>query len=349
MTTEAKTKTQQARAANAQPITGAAALATQAQGQAVQRAQRTPVDELKDLLGRARQQILDVIPKHLTVERLTNLALSAAAKSVDLQKCSTMSVVRAVRGCAELGLEPNTAAGQAYLVPYNVKTKGADGRETWGKECQLIIGYRGMIDLARRGGDLVQIEAHAVRERDIFDFRFGLEPKLEHVPFLRGDPGPTIAFYCIARLADGSRHVEVMSKAEVDAIRARSKAGNSGPWVSDYDEMGKKTVIRRAWKFLPISTEKISRSLAERGGDVGHLDDDRDATLDLDPVTGEIVGGSQTAQPRATKTDRLAAQLAEPVDFTEPAREEAQPAEPVPAAEPTQPEQQAERVPGAEG
>jgi recombination protein RecT len=210
--------------------------------------------QLRDLFTKAAVSMNAVATRHLTPEKLTKVALVAIGKSPDLLDCDSHSILQCVMTAAQLGLDCSGVLGSAYLVPFK-------GKAT------LIIGYRGLIDLARRSGEIDTIEAHVVREKDKFDIAFGLEPKLVHVPDLSADPGAAIIFYAIARLKDGGRQVEVMTRAEVDAIRKRSRASSSGPWVTDYDEMGKKTVIRRLTKTLPLTAELASALAAEDEGE----------------------------------------------------------------------------------
>lgn len=197
---------------------------------------------LAALLESKKPQLAQVLPKHLTPERLVKIAISAVSKNPALLNCTPESVYLSVAQAAQLGLEPGGVLGGAYLVPYK-------------STCQLIVGYRGLIDLARRSGQIASIEAHVVRRGDAFDLEFGLTPKLMHKPKLDGAPGEMQFAYAIARLRDGSVQYEVMTKAEIDAIRGRSRSGTSGPWVTDYEEMARKTVLRRLAKYLPLSTE----------------------------------------------------------------------------------------------
>lgn len=214
----------------------------------IQKMEPPPATTLAQFLEIRRAHIAEVLPKSkgLTAEKLIKLAVLATNKQPALKNCDMSSIFLALLQCAELGLEPSGTLGSAYLVPY-------------GKTCQLIIGYRGLIDLARRSGALRQIEAHIVHERDSFKLRFGLEPLLEHEPFLDGDAGAPRLAYCVAQLADGAKHVEVMTLDEVRRIEGRSKAG--GPWKTDWEEMAKKTVARRTCKWLPMSAD-LSKALA---------------------------------------------------------------------------------------
>lgn len=149
------------------------------------------------------------------------------------------------------GLEPSSVLGQCYPVPFNNKKTGQ-------KEVQYILGYRGMMSIARRSGDLARIEAHIVHENDEFDLSYGLNPNIEHKPFIDGDPGAVRGAYCVVWFKDGSCQYRFMPKAEIDRHRRRSKASSSGPWVTDYEEMCLKTVFRSMFKWLPISLEAAS-------------------------------------------------------------------------------------------
>lgn len=205
---------------------------------------------LEGLLRREEFQrsLADVAPKHITKERIVKLALVAASRQPKLFECTPQSFLQSVMKSAELGLDCVGTLGQGYLVPYyNGKIKAF--------ECQFIVGYQGLIELARRSGNISRIESRVVYEKDEFVVEYGLEPKLIHKPYLGGDRGKIVCVYAIAELKDGSRQVEVMTLDEVERIRDRSKAKDGGPWVTDFAEMARKTVIRRLAKYLPLSPE----------------------------------------------------------------------------------------------
>jgi recombination protein RecT len=113
-----------------------------------------------------------------------------------------------------------------------------------------------MISLARRSGIVRAIRAHVVCAHDLFEYELGLDVRLRHVPVQDGERGDVRAAYAVADL-DGIRQFEVMSRAEIEAVRARSRAGKSGPWVTDFAEMAKKTVVRRLFKYLPKTLQMI--------------------------------------------------------------------------------------------
>lgn len=189
-----------------------------------------------------------VLPKHVSPERMLKVALGAVRAVPKLLECTTESLFGAVIQCSALGLEPNTVLGHAYLIPFANRKAGRT-------DVQVLIGYKGLIDLARRSGQIVSIAAHEVCELDEFDFSYGLEETLKHRPAL-GDRGPIIAFYAVAKLVGGGYAFEVMSRAEVDKIKASTQSkGQWGPWKDHYPEMGRKTAIRRLSKYLPLSIE----------------------------------------------------------------------------------------------
>lgn len=238
--------------------------------------------EFGNVLTAKRGAIASRLPAHLNPDRLIKIALTAAAKNPRILECDKESVMLSVMQAAELGLEPGGALGEGYLVPY-------------GKTCQFIPGYRGLISLARRSGQIVSIEAHAVYEKDEFVVEFGLEPKLIHKPTLAPERGEVIAFYAVARIVGGGIQHDYMTRADVDAIRKRSRAASSGPWVTDYNEMGKKTVIRRLFKTLPVSVE-LCRALelqAESevgvfGADLEVYEADAERTASLQDIAAQV-------------------------------------------------------------
>lgn len=172
--------------------------------------------------------------------------IMAMRQTPALRDCDPASIVLATAQACSLGLTPNTPLGLSYLVPY-------------GTTCQLIPGYKGLVRLAIQSGEVKAIDARVVYGFDTFEMEYGLDEKLVHKP---GDGDRVEAnvkgAYAIAKLANGERKFEWMTKAEIDGIRARSKAGKSGPWVTDYTEMARKTAIRRLCKGLPLSEENLN-------------------------------------------------------------------------------------------
>lgn len=193
-------------------------------------------------------EIAHALPQHLNADRMARIALTEFRKNPKLGECEPQSVFAAVLMASQLGVEPGLM-GQAYLIPY-------------GKECQLQVGYQGLLDLVRRAGMVKSIEAHVVYERDKFTYKTGLETVLEHEPYLDGERGEMRLAYAVAQLTDGGHHVEVMSRAQIEKNRDRSqnvrnaaKWNKQTPWDTDTEEMWRKTVIRRIAKYLPKSAE----------------------------------------------------------------------------------------------
>lgn len=243
-----------------------------------------------------KQQMALALPKHMTADRLARIALTEVRKVPALARCDQASFLGAIMQCASLGLEPGGALGHAYLLPFENRKKGIT-------EVQFIVGYRGMIDLARRSGQIISIEARTVHQADKFHVALGLSPTLEHEPAWEADDrGPLRFVYAVAKLHGGGVQFEVMSRGEIEKVRAQSKAGQSGPWVSHFDEMAKKTVIRRLFKYLPVSIE-IARAVGLDEQSESGLPQDNLLTdsMTIDADTGEIIDGaaSQHGTPPA--------------------------------------------------
>jgi recombination protein RecT len=222
---------------------------------------------LTDPKIKAQMQL--ALPKHMTADRLARIALTEMRKVPKLAQCDQTSFLGAIMQVAALGLEPGGALGHAYLIPFD-KKKNVGGQWVVDKtEVQLVIGYRGMIDLARRSGQIVSLSARIVYENDKFTYTYGLEETLEHVPHEGTNPGAMTHVYAVAKLVGGGVQFEVMSRAKVEKIRDESQGYKAAvesakrykkdkidsPWTSHFDEMAKKTVIRMLFKYLPVSIE----------------------------------------------------------------------------------------------
>lgn len=203
---------------------------------------------IQDMIRAMTPEIKKALPSVLTVERFTRMAVSAMNNTPELAQCTPISVLTALMNAAQLGLEPNTPLGQAYLIPY--KNKGV-------YECQFQIGYKGFIDLAYRNEQMQTIQAQTVYENDQFDYELGLEPKLVHRPAYT-DKGEPVFFYGLFRTKNGGYGFSVMSKPEMDDFAnkySKSFSTSFSPWKSSYEDMAKKTVIKQALKYAPIKTE----------------------------------------------------------------------------------------------
>lgn len=224
-------------------------------------------------------------------ERFTRITLSALSTNPALSQCTPNSFLGAMMTAAQLGLEPNTPLGQAYLIPY---------RNHGRLEAQFQLGYKGLIDLAYRSGEVSTIQAHAVYEKDEFDYELGLEPKLRHVP-AKKDRGEPVCFYAVFRTKDGGYGFEVMSAEDVRAHAQKySKAYKNGPWQTNFEEMAKKTVLKRVLKYAPLKTEFVRAVAADEtiktglSQDMFDLPDETVIEADsyvVDESTGELLDG----------------------------------------------------------
>ena len=193
-------------------------------------------------------EIKKALPSVITPERFTRMALSAINNTPKLAECTQMSFLAALMNAAQLGLEPNTPLGQAYLIPF--QNKGI-------LECQFQLGYKGLINLAYRNEQLQTIQAQCVYANDEFEYELGLNSKLYHKPALE-ERGEMVAVYALFKLQNGGYGFEVMSKQDVDLYAQKySKAINSSfsPWKSAYTEMAMKTVIKRVLRYAPLKTD----------------------------------------------------------------------------------------------
>src|SRR5690625_2701210 len=204
---------------------------------------------IEDYLKQMAPAMQEALPKHMDVDRLMRLTMTTIRTTPELKQADLPSLLGGVMQAAQLGLEPGLL-GQCYLLPFKNNRKGIT-------EVQFIIGYKGMIDLARRSGHIQSIYAHAVYENDEFEYELGLNPTLKHVPSFDSDRGEYIGSYAVAHFKDGGYQMEFMPKAEIEKRRLASPGGRSkySPWNNYYEEMANKTVIRHMWKYLPISVE----------------------------------------------------------------------------------------------
>lgn len=201
-----------------------------------------------DMVRALEPEIRRALPAVLTPERFTRMALSAINNTPELADCTPMSFIAALMNAAQLGLEPNTPLGQAYLIPY--RNRGV-------LECQFQLGYKGLIDLAYRTGQIQVVQAQIVREFDYFEYQYGLDSRLNHRPG-EGERGEITFIYGLFKLNNGGYGFEVSNKADMDAFAAKySKSFGSrySPWKENYEDMAKKTVIKRALKYAPVSSD----------------------------------------------------------------------------------------------
>lgn len=233
--------------------------------------------------------------KHLSAEKLLRAVLVQFTRTPKLAECLPLTVMSSVQACSQLGLMPGPL-GHAYFVPFRNK----DGNY----ECQLIVGYTGLMTIARRSGEITTIQADVVREGDTFDYSYDLEQKsgvrFRHIP--TGDETKEITHaWAFAKFRDGGSQIKVLTRKQIDKVRAMSKAGKFGPWVDHYEAMARKTAIRALMKFLPLTAEAEEHvGIADRSEfNVG------DASAMLEDAPPLPAGASS-----ASKTDALIERMA---------------------------------------
>jgi recombination protein RecT len=201
-----------------------------------------------------KKQFLLALPKALPVDRFLRCLVTTLNRDPKLLECDRQSVMAGAMTAAQLGLEIDPALGRAYLLPYKGKA-------------QLIIGYKGFIDLAYRSGQLAGIQAEAVYSADHFVYQLGLDPKLEHVPADTEDRGELKYAYAVATLANGGKAWRVLNRAQVLKHKAASMSAASSysPWKTHEEEMWRKTAIRALSSMLPLSPELRDAVVADDG------------------------------------------------------------------------------------
>lgn len=236
------------------------------------------------------------LPSVMTPERFTRMVLTALSSTPELNECTPQSFLGAMMSAAQLGLEPNTPLGQAYLIPYWNTKKGT-------REAQFQIGYKGLIDLAYRSGEVELVQAQCVYSNDTFECRFGLEPKLDHCP-AEGERGELVKVYALFKTKSGGFGFDVMS---VDEIREHAKkysqsySKSYSPWKTNFEEMAKKTVLKKCLKYAPLKSD-FARGIVSDGTIKTEISDDMFSipaqdlyeaeavdVVDVNPDTGEVI------------------------------------------------------------
>lgn len=263
---------------------------------------------IKGLINNANMQqaLKDVGTSVISKERLCRVAMVAVSRSPLLLQCTPMSIVEALMDATAMGIEPNGPLGMGWLVPYK-----NNKNNTW--EAKFMASYKGMLDLARRSGNIASIEVQVVYEKDVWEVENGFDPKLKHIPCFDADPGKPRLVFALARLRDGSIQKDIMPMHEIEKIRRTSKTGENGPWRDWWEEMAKKSVLKRLCKLLPLSVENqaakqlakvIAMDNAVESGEE-YIDADK-VELPADPTDGFDTPAAE--QPKS-KTDTLADKL----------------------------------------
>lgn len=208
----------------------------------------------RSALTRIVQDSAELLPRHMTPDRMLKLVYASATKTPRLFQCTPASIGMCLTTCSELGLEPGDVRGHVYLLPRENKRVGA-------MECTLMIGYKGYAELGRRSGEIAALDAAVVYKGEAFHVSRGAHPDIRHewVPDVDRSDASIVAAYAIARLRDGSLVFEVLTRQEIDGRRARSMSRDNGPWVTDYARMARKSALRALFTggLVPMSAEII--------------------------------------------------------------------------------------------
>lgn len=276
---------------------------------------KSRLSTVKTLLDKAKPALQTALPEHLTVDRLLRMATTALTKNPQLLNCSQESFLLAVMNAAQTGLEPDTPTQEAHLIPYK-------------NQVSFQIGYRGFLKLGRQSGEIAFIDAYNVYEGDEFDYALGTDPYVKHKPNIDGGRGKYKFTYSVAHFkAEGMKpSIEIMTEDQIEKVRAKSPARNSGPWITDTDEMRRKTCLKRHCKRLPQSSQLAMAIHLDNKAEMGERQDDTvsDEVLDAfgvsrdneveqplteeamspgDPATHQSVKGRTTDKKKASKED----------------------------------------------
>ena len=253
-----------------------------------------------DLIREMKPQFEMALGKMMSCDRFTRIVVTVLKQTPKLASCNVPSLMGALMQSAQLGLEPNTPTGQAYLIPFlNRKQDTID--------CQFQIGYKGLIELFYRHQNSLSLIAEVVYENDEFEYELGLEPKLIHKPLMTGDRGNPITYYSIVKLKNGGYGFAVMSIIDIkEHAKQYSKAYQKGwtsPWKTNFDAMALKTVIKKALKFMPMSIEFSNAVLSDET--IKEIPKNIDAGIDMsmiaDQTDYEVLNSNIDPEPEKTE------------------------------------------------
>ena len=281
-----------------------------AQQEAQKQREISVYEDIKKYLGskEVSNVIRSMIPKVVNGERLLNVTLTMIRANEKLMECSKSSLLAGIFTIAKLGLDPSVK--QIHLIPfYNSQKKMM--------EATVIIDYRGYIAMGMRSGEVRDVSARPIYERDLFECEYGSNPFIKHTPAMK-DRGQIVGFYSVVYFKDGRVSFEIMTVDDVEKRMATSKTSKpdkngdatQGPWKEWYEDMGAKTVIRHHFKYLPVSVEELGLA-----GEV----DDRGEVIDIGLLPAEaekmLAGEGQAQGPGPVAMfDERAAKLIMPPD-----------------------------------
>lgn len=268
-----------------------------AKGQTQQNAALAARNDFRKLLEKVSPRLQKSLPSFIPADRFIQTVLTMVNKNPKLLECTQASLFGALFQSATLGVLPDSVLGQAYLIPYNNKRKRI-------VECQFILGYKGLRELAFRTGQVKRFQSRSVYSNDSFRYAFGLDEVLEHTPS-DGDRGELTHVYAVLEFTNGGRMFDVMKKEDVEKIRLGSPGKDSDPWRKYYSEMAEKTVLRKLSKAAPLSPEFNRAVELDEAADQGRS---QDLWADLDvPEMAEVVQEAVVQEAEIVKKEDLKA------------------------------------------
>ncbi len=253
------------------------------------------VTTIREMLQGMQNQIKTALPKMVDPERFIRVCMTTIRTNPDLLDCAPESLLGAIMRAAQLNLEPDNVLGRAYLVPYKT-------------ECTFIIGYKGLIELARRSGQVKDFFANVVYENEPFDIDLGTDRFIKHSPLPPEERGEKkVGAYSVCALMNGAKSFHWMWNSEIEEIRdkfSKSATSKYSPWKTREDEMYKKTVVRAHSKWLPLTVEAQNAAAMDEAVDMGiahNIQLGGDEILD----TASAKAADKTAEKAAELSQRI--------------------------------------------
>lgn len=212
-------------------------------------------NRVADIVELYRPALMRALPKHITPDRMIQMSTTLITRNPKIAECTAESIVGAILQSSLLGFQPIAELGQCYFVPY-------------AGQVQLQIGYRGWVTLGYRSDRVSLIDAHAVFKADEFEYEYGAEPKLRHVP--RNESKEVVFAYAKVQLKGGAVLFRVLNRSEIEDLRRRNamqKGEPTGAWKTDYPDMACAKVVKKLARYIPGESlqraELIDESVTE--------------------------------------------------------------------------------------
>ncbi|KAB2792565.1 recombinase RecT [Brucella anthropi] len=258
----------------------------------------TPAEDFRNQWTKQENEVAGALPPHIPVERFMRVVMTAVGGNADLMNADRRSLFESAMKAAQDGLLPDGRDGA--LVIFNAKVK-EDNKDVWIKKVQWMPMVGGILKKIRNSGELLSLSAYVVYENDDFQYTLGDEETIVHRPCLDSNRGDAKLVYAIAKTKDGGIYREIMTLKDVEKVRAVSKTGKFGPWADWWDEMAKKTVIRRLAKRLPMSSDlddliRRDDELYDFSGRRSDVDAQQNRLQARGSLSQLLRGGNETAQ-----------------------------------------------------